>query len=255
MISITKNFFELVGFTLIMLRRALREVPSLFHKPRRLLDQCFFMGNATVGLVILLSFAIGAVLALQTGYSMTEFGAKEYIGSIVGLSMVRELGPVMTAILVVGRIGSATTAEIASMRVYKEVDALTTMNIAPERLLVTPRLVAIMIVMPFLTLMSIVSGWIGGAVVASYTSWIDLGRMSYFTTLARFVSTSAITQGVLKGEFFGISVVLICCAVGLKASGGPRQIGESVTKAVVISIIYILFTDYFVTDVLLKVLK
>ena len=254
MTSLAKNFFEHVGYTLIMLKRALREIPSLWRKPRRLLDQCFFMGNATMGLVILLSFAIGAVLALQTGYSMMEFGAKEYLGSIVGLSMVRELSPVMTAILVVGRIGSATTAEIASMRVYKEVDALVTMNISPERLLVTPRLVAIAIVMPFLTLMSIVAGWVGGAVVASNTSWIELNQLSYYTTLARFVNASAVTQGILKGEFFGISIVLICCSVGLRASGGPRQIGESVTKAVVISIIYILFTDYFVTDVLLKLL-
>jgi len=191
------------------------------------------------------------VLALQTGYSFQSFGAKEYIGSIVGLSMVRELGPVMTAILVVGRICSSTTAEIASMRVYKEVDALTTMNIPPERLLVTPRIAAILLVMPFLTLISIISGWAGGAVVAHFTSWIDLNYVSYFTTLTRFANAGAVTDGILKGEFFGVSVVLISCAVGLRASGGPRQIGESVTRAVVLSIIYILFTDYFVTEVLL----
>jgi phospholipid/cholesterol/gamma-HCH transport system permease protein len=254
MISKAKNFFEEVGFTLIMAKKAIAQTPGLWYRPKRLLDQCFFMGNATVFLVILLSFSIGAVLALQTGYSLQDFGVKEYIGSIVGLSMVRELGPVMTAILVVGRIGSATTAEIASMRVYKEVDALVTMNIAPERLLVAPRLIAIAVVMPFLTMISIVSGWVGGAVVSSNVGWIDLSSKAYFTTLAHFVKASAVSEGLLKGEFFGISVVLICCAVGLRASGGPRQIGESVTKAVVVSIIYILFTDYFVTDVLLKLL-
>ncbi len=248
------SYLEQLGGTLIVLANAVRELPSLRHRPGRLIYQCIFMGNSTMGLVLLLSFAIGAVLALQTGYSFQDFGAKEYIGSIVGLSMVRELGPVMTAILVVGRICSATTAEIASMRVYKEVDALRTMNIAPERLLVTPRLMAIALVMPFLTLMSIVSGWAGGAVVANGISWIDLPYMSYFTTLTRFVSATAVTEGILKGEFFGISVILIACSVGLRASGGPRQIGESVTKAVVISIIYILFTDYFVTELLLTLL-
>ena len=252
MILAAKNFLELLGYSLILLWRSLAQMGPMFRRPRRLLDQCFFMGNATVGLVILLSFAIGAVLALQTGYSFQDFGAKEYIGSIVGLSMVRELGPVMTAILVVGRIGSATTAEIASMRVYKEVDALVTMNIPPERLLVTPRLVAILFIMPILTLMSIVAGWAGGAIVAHNTSWIDLNYMSYYNTLARFVTDSAVTDGILKGEFFGVSVVLISCAVGLRASGGPRQIGESVTRAVVLSIIYILFTDYFVTELLLS---
>ncbi len=252
MILAAKTFLEELGYALILFWRALGQIPGLWRRPRRLLDQCFFMGNATVFLVILLSFAIGAVLALQTGYSFKEFGAKEYIGSIVGLSLVRELGPVMTAILVVGRVCSATTAEIASMRVYKEVDALVTMNIPPERLLVTPRLAAIFLVMPFLTLMSIVAGWVGGAVVAHNVSWIDLNYMSYFSTLARFVNASAVTDGILKGQFFGLSVVLISCAVGLRASGGPRQIGESVTRAVVLSIVFILFTDYFVTELLLN---
>lgn len=251
MITAAKTFLEELGYAVLLLVRSAKELPSLWRNPRRLLDQCFFMGNATVGLVLLLSFAIGAVLALQTGYSFQNFGANEYIGSIVGLSLVRELGPVMTAILVVGRICSSATAEIASMQVYKEVDALRTMNIPPERLLVTPRLVAIMLVMPFLTLMSIVAGWAGGAVVAQNVSWINLDYVSYFTTLTRFVNIGAVTDGIVKGEFFGMSVVLISCAVGLRASGGPRQIGESVTKAVVMSIIYILFTDYFVTEVLL----
>lgn len=252
--SMAKNFLEELGDSLLLLVRAAREIPSLWRRPSRLLEQCFFMGNSTMGIVILLSFAIGCVLALQTGYSMQGFGAKEYIGSIVGLSLVRELGPVMTAIMVVGRIGSATTAELASMRVYKEVDALTTMNIPPERLLVTPRLAAILLVMPFLTLMSIVAGWLGGALVASNVSWIDLSFSSYFTTLTHFVTAHAVSEGIIKGEFFGFSVILISCMMGLRASGGPRQIGESVTKAVVVSIIYILFTDYFVTDVLLTLL-
>jgi phospholipid/cholesterol/gamma-HCH transport system permease protein len=140
------------------------------------------------------------------------------------------------------------------MRVYKEIDALTTMNIAPERLLVTPRLVAIAIVMPFLTMISIVSGWLGGSFISSSVSWIDLSSKGYYTTLTHFVNAKAMTEGVIKGEFFGMCVILICCSVGLRASGGPRQIGESVTKAVVFSIIFILFTDYFVTDVLLKLL-
>ena len=253
--AIADSFLEHLGFVLIMFARSVREIRTLWRRPRRLVDQCLVMGNSTVFLVMLLSFSIGAVLALQTGYSLQDFGANQYIGSIVGLSMVRELGPVMTAILVVGRIGSATTAEISSMRIFKEVDALRTMNIPPERLLVMPRLVAIALVMPFLTLISIVSGWVGGAVVVNSLPWINLDYVSYFTTLTQFIKGSAVTEGLLKGEFFGISVILICCAVGLRATGGPRQIGESVTKAVVISIIYILITDYFVTEILLTALK
>ena len=249
--SVTNKVLEAIGQTLLLLVRTLRHLPSLPRNMRRVLDQCFFMGYATMPLVIILSFSIGAVLALQMGYAFQSLGVHEYIGSVVGLAMVRELGPVMTAIMVVGRIGSSTTAELASMKIYREVDALKTMNIPPERLLVLPRLVAIALVMPLLTTLSFISGWAGGAVVCQSVSWIDLDYRQYYEALRAFVDAAAVTDGLIKGEFFAISVVLICCSAGLSASGGPRQIGLAVTRAVVASIIFILFTDYFITDALL----
>lgn len=246
-----KNFLESIGHTLLLLLSTLRYLPSLPRNMGRLIEMCLFMGYSTMGIVILLSLSIGAVLALQTGDAMRAFGVQTYIGTIVGASMVRELGPVMTAIMVVGRIGSATTAELASMKIYREVDALITMNIPPERLLVLPRLVAILLVMPLLTIFSVLAGWAGGALVVEFIPWIHLDYITYFRYLTEYLTPDAVTDGLLKAEIFGFSVVLICCSVGLRTTGGPREIGYSVTRAVVASIIFILFADYFITDALL----
>jgi phospholipid/cholesterol/gamma-HCH transport system permease protein len=191
------------------------------------------------------------VLALQSGYSMEDFGAKEFIGSLVGLSMARELGPVMVAVLVSGRVGSAIAAELASMKVYQEVDALLTMNIPPERILVLPRLAAILVMMPVLAIIANLVGWFGGALVAQNVSFIALAPEKYFEMLRRYTEFSDVWSGLVKSEIFGFVVVLISCNIGLRTRGGPREIGASVTKAVVTSLILILVLDYFVTKALL----
>jgi phospholipid/cholesterol/gamma-HCH transport system permease protein len=248
-----RSIIESIGSTVILLLKSLRFLPSLGRQLQlhRLIDQCLTMGYATAPLVVILSFSIGAVLALQVGFSFQDFNMQEYLGSVVGLAMVRELGPVMTAIMVIGRVGSAITAELASMRIYKEIDALNTMNIPPERILVLPRLVAITIVMPILTTLSFVSGWLGGAVVGEKASFIGLDYRVYFRVLNQYVDIDAMMDGLIKAESFGICIVLICCNIGLNTRGGPREIGNSVTKAVVASIIFTLSFDYFITQILL----
>ena len=182
---------------------------------------------------------------------MENFGAKQFIGSLVGLSVTRELGPVMVAILIAGRVGSAITAELASMKVYQEVDALITMNIPPERMLVLPRLAAILVMMPVLTLIGIICGWYGGALICQYTHFISIDSETYFAALKRYMDWKDITDGLLKAEVFGFVIVLVCCHIGLNTRGGPREIGASVTKAVVTSLILILVLDYFVTKALI----
>lgn len=235
-----------------------RSLMGLFHVPSyrqqgiRFLDHCCQMGFSTFPIVAILSFFIGAVLALQTGFSLQAIGGfQSRIGSIVGLSLCRELGPVMTAFLLAGRIGSATTAELASMTVYQEVDALKTMNIAPERVLVLPRLLAILFMMPLLVMSSIVIGWIGGMVVAKYVAFIDISPNVYWRYLTLYMDTNDVLDGLWKAEIFGFFVILICCHVGLSTRGGPREIGRSVTRAVVTSMIFILFMDYFITKTLI----
>jgi len=251
MTSYFKQFFGNLGDAVIMCARAIRYLPTLPRQAGRLLDQCLFMGYATIPLVILLSVSIGAVLALQIAFSMRDLQVNQFIGSIIGVAMVRELGPVMTAVMVAGRIGSATTAELASMRVYQEVDALTTMNIPPERFLVLPRLLAMAIVMPILTTASIVTGWIGGHLVVEYVPWINLSTEAYYQSLREFVDVEAFIDGLIKAEIFGLLIIIVSCHIGLRTSGGPREIGQAVTKAVVVCITLVLAVDYFVTTFLL----
>ena len=241
-----------IGGTILLLLRVLRHLPTLPRQIPRLVDQCFQIGWSTVPIIVILSFFIGAVLALQTGDSMRGFGGfKVFIGSIVGLSLAKELGPVMGAFLLVGRVGSAMTAELASMKVYQEVDALKTMNIPAERILVLPRIAAVVLMMPLLTAIAIVVGWVGGATVAEYVGFIELSPDIYWRSLRETVNFDIFLDGLIKGELFGIFIVLLCCHTGLSTSGGPREIGGAVTKAVVISMIFILIADYFITRVLL----
>lgn len=240
-----------IGGCVLMTGRALRHLPALPRQWSRVMEQSLFMGYATVPLVAILSFFIGAVLALQIAYSIIDFGAKQFIGSIVGLAMVRELSPVMTAIMVTGRIGSAITAELASMKVYQEVDALRTMNIPPERFLVLPRFTALMLVTPILVMVSVVTGWIGGQVVCQFVSWIDISPQAYYQSLMSMMSAKDVVDGLIKGQIFSLGIVLIACHMGLLTRGGPREIGAAVTQAVVICIIFILVIDYFITKVLI----
>src|ERR1043165_9604206 len=142
------HVLEGFGSTLILLFRSVSYLPTLPRQFGRFIDQCYMIGYTTLPIVAILSFFIGSVLALQAGYAMQNFGAKQFIGSLVGLSMARELGPVMVAILLAGRVGSAIAAELASMKVYQEIDALLTMNIPRARMLVLPRLAAVLVMMP-----------------------------------------------------------------------------------------------------------
>ncbi len=249
--KINRDMVAMIGEGVTLLGRTLSHLPSVPRQVTRIVEQCVFVGYQTTPLVAILSFCIGGVLALQIGHSFRNFGAMEYIGSIVGLAMVRELGPVMTAILLAGRVGAAITAELASMRVYQEIDALKTMNIPPEKILVLPRLIAVMLVMPFLTIFSILFGWIGGAFVSQWEPIIQLDYGTYMRVLKQYVDNEALVDGLIKAQVFGFFVVLISCNVGLQTRGGPREIGYAVTRSVVDCIICILFLNYFVTRAIL----
>lgn len=240
-----------IGGTLLLLVRSLKHLPTLPRQFARFMEQCYVIGYSSLPIVTILSFFIGSVLALQSGYSMENFGAKQFIGTLVGLTMARELGPVMVAILIAGRVGSAIAAELASMKVYQEIDALVTMNIPPERMLVLPRLAAIFFMMPVLTLIANLCGWFGGALICHYTHSISVDSEAYFTALKAYMKPRDVIDGLVKAEVFGFVIVLVCCHIGLNTRGGPREIGASVTKAVVVSLILILVLDYFVTKALL----
>ncbi|MEW6325181.1 MAG: ABC transporter permease [Nitrospirota bacterium] len=216
----------------------------------KIFTQMAEIGVATLPITSMIALFIGGVLALQTGSVLADFGIQGTLGGIVGVSMVKELGPVMTAILVTGRMGSAMAAEIGAMSVYQEIDALKTMNINPVRFLVMPRLLATVMALPVLVIYADVIGWIGGGIVSTVNHRINIPFRLYMRNLTDTVDFEDITNGLIKAMVFGVIIAVTCCYVGLRTKGGPREVGQSVTKAVVVSFVLILIFDYIVTRVL-----
>jgi phospholipid/cholesterol/gamma-HCH transport system permease protein len=243
--------FQNIGDMLLLLWRTIRATPRAFFQRRKIYDQLFEIGNASLLMACILSLFIGGVLALQTGPFLAERGLANAIGGIVGYSLCRELAPVMMSILIAGRIGSAMAAEIGSMQVYQEIDALKTMNINPVDYLVLPRLIAISIALPVLVLFAVLIGWFGGAIVSVFNKEINLTFISFFATLRDIVDVGDILNGLFKSFVFAVIIGTVSCHQGLVTIGGPRGIGRSVTKAVVNSIIMILILDYFLTRFLM----
>lgn len=239
--------FQNIGEIVLLFWQTIRALPLTWRQRAKVFDQFFEIGNASLLMVTVLSFFIGGVLTLQTGPTMVERGLGNYVGGIVGFSVARELAPIMMAILIAGRIGSAMAAEIGSMRVYQEIDALRTMNINPVHYLVLPRLVAITVALPMLVTFSILVAWLGGAVVARLTAEIDIPIQSFFENLKAMVELEDIAHGVFKGFCFAWIVGIVACHQGLITRGGPRGIGRSVTKAVVNAIVLIVISDFALT--------
>ncbi len=247
--------FQNIGEMLILFWLALQALPQTWRQRRKVRDQLFEIGNASLLMACILSLFIGGVLALQSGPVLVERGLSSVLGGIVGISMCKELAPVMMSVLIAGRIGSAMAAEIGSMQVYQEIDALRTMNINPVYYLVLPRLVAISCALPLLVIFSVLVGWIGGALVCAYNHQIGLSFGSYFSNLRDVVAVGDVVNGLFKSFVFAVIIGVVSCHQGLQTIGGPRGIGRSVTKAVVNSIVLILIMDYFLTRFLLYVQK
>ena len=237
---------------MVLFWRTLAALPLTWRQRQKVFDQFFEIGNASLLMVCILSFFIGGVIALQTGPLLVGRGLGSYVGGIVGYSIAKELAPVMMAILIAGRIGSAMAAEIGSMRVYQEIDALRTMNINPVHYLVLPRLVAIAVALPLLVTIAILVGWLGGALVCVANVRISVSYPAFFSALRDAVELADVANGVFKGFVFALIIGVTSCHQGLITRGGPRGIGRSVTKAVVNSIVLIVIFDYLLTRVLLK---
>lgn len=243
--------FQNIGEMVLLFWRSLVALPHSWRHRRKIFEQLFEIGNASLLMACILSLFIGGVIALQSGPVLRERGLASALGGLVGLSLCKELAPVMMAVLIAGRIGSAMAAEIGSMAVYQEIDALRTMNINPTYYLVLPRIVAISIALPTLVLFSILIGWLGGGLVAVTNEKIALNFQIFFTNLQAVVGIGDVLNGLIKSFVFAVVIGVVSCHQGLHTIGGPRGIGRSVTKAVVNSIVLILILDYFLTRFLL----
>ncbi len=202
-------------------------------------------GADAVPIVMLINLLVGLVMAFQSSAQLKQFGANIYVADLIGISMTRELGPLMTAIVVCGRSGAAFAAELGSMRVNEEIDALRTMGFGPMRFLVLPRTLAMMVVLPMLTLVADVMGILGGLWVG--VASLDLTVMSYFNEIQKAVKLWDIYSGLIKSVAFGFAITMISCQQGLAASGGAEGVGRRTTSAVVSTLFTLIVVDAILT--------
>ena len=242
-----ERFLQGLGEGVTLFLQALYWCKAAPRNMEKILAHILEFGNATLPIATLMAIFIGGVLALQTGSRLAQFGLEGNIGSIVGLSMVKELGPVMTALLVAGRVGSAIAAEVGAMNVYEEIDALRTLNINPVRYLVMPRLLASLIAVPALCMYVNVVGLLGGALVSAVNPKINVSMRLFRLNFQEVVRFSDVTDSLIKSVVFGVAVAITCCYVGLRTTGGPEEIGRSVTRAVVLSFMFIFVLNYVIT--------
>jgi len=225
---------------LYFFKEAPRNLTSIFR-------QMSIVGIETLPIAMLVALFVGMVLSVQTGSELALYGTQEAIGAIVGLSMVKELGPVMTSLLVAGRVGSSMAAEIGAMQVYEEIDALKTLEINPVRYLAMPRLIACLFAVPALVAFAMVVGIIGGGIVAEVNPKIDVPFNVYYDNMTRAIDYKDIIKGLFKAMVFGGIIAHVGCYVGFKTSGGARGIGESTTRSVVLSFLLIMIANYLLT--------
>ena len=203
--------FQNIGEMVVLFWHTLRALPNLARQRRKVFEQLFEIGNASLLMACILSLFIGGVIALQTGHILANKGLASSIGGLVGLAVCKELAPVMMAVLIAGRVGSAMAAEIGSMRVYQEIDALRTMNINPIRFLVMPRMLALVLAMPVLVIVADFVGWVGGGLVAAVNYQINVPFNSYFQNLQSGVRLEDVTHGLWKSMLFGLIIATVCC--------------------------------------------
>jgi phospholipid/cholesterol/gamma-HCH transport system permease protein len=239
--------FHLGGVALMTrdLARALREK----WETSEILRQMDALGVGSISITNLTALFTGMVLALQTAYALSQFGGKLFVGRVVVLSITRELGPTLTALMVAARVGAGITAELGTMAVTEQVDALRALGASPIRKLVLPRVLAVTLMLPVLTLLADFIGMVGGLFIA--VAELKIGAAFYLSTISQSTRVNDILHGLCKTPFFGFEIGIIGCYNGLNATGGADGVGRATTIAVVIASIVVLMSDFFLTKIFL----
>lgn len=249
-------FFELAGRPIKLFVEESGKITLLFisaltwlvrppFRLRLIAKQMEFVGVQSLSVVLITAAFAGMVLALQTYYGFRMFGGESLVGATVALSLTRELGPVFTALMVTGRAGSAMAAELGTMKVTEQVDALYTMSVNPVQYLIVPRIVAAILMVPILTILADFIGIVGGYFVGVHLLGINSGI--FMARIIEFVDMDDITNGLIKSAFFGLILSLIGTYKGFYTTGGAEGVGKATTEAVVYASVSILISDYILT--------
>jgi phospholipid/cholesterol/gamma-HCH transport system permease protein len=235
------------GRALLMIMAAAWYLPYAFSRRNRavVVEQMFIAGVKSLGVITIVGLFIGMILAFQTGFELRRFGQEDSIGTMVTVVMLREMGPFMTALIIASSVGAAMAAQIATMTVSEEVAALEVMSINPLRFIVMPRLVALMIMVPLLTVYTNAMGILGGAIVG-YTQ-LGIGIPAYFEDCWHYASNRDLYVGLIKAMVFGVIIAATACHQGFVAQNGAVGVGRATRQTVVISFLVTLMTGYFLT--------
>lgn len=242
-------FISETGHLFLFLASVIATMATPPYRWENLLKQIHFIGVRSLFVVSLTAIFAGMVLALQGYYTLTRFGAEGLLGPAIALSIVRELGPVLSGLMVTGRAGSALAAELGIMRIREQIDALEVMGIYPLQFLVMPRIVAGFIALPILTVIFDIIGIMGGYLVS--VQLLGMSGGSYFSSIESALVMRDITTGLIKSACFGIIITWICTFKGYYAHRGAEGVSHATTSAVVLSSVLILICDYFITSIML----
>lgn len=234
-----------VGGSSMLMGETLFWIPVPPLRKRQIIEHMAKIGVDSLFIVSLISLFTGMVLALQSAYQMQRISAEMYIASLVVLSVTRELGPVLTALIVAGRVGASITAELGTMKVTEQIDALESLATNPIRYLVVPRLVALIIMLPILTIYSDIIGIIGGYIVGVFK--LGILHSMYMKMTWDPLKYKDVFTGLIKSFFFAVIICIVACYEGMKAEGGAEGVGRATTSSVVMSFIMIIASDCFFT--------
>ena len=247
------DFLKYTGGLTVLLGQTIFWIPMPPFRRRQVLEQMAKIGVDSLPIVFLISMFTGMVLALQSAYQMQRFSAEMYIASLVAFSMTRELAPVLTALIVAGRVGASITAELGTMQVTEQIDALETLATNPIKYLVVPRFLALIIMLPLLTIYSDIMGIFGGYLIGVYK--LGISHSMYMKTTWQPLKYKDVFTGLIKSFFFGVIICIVACFEGMKTEGGAEGVGRSTTRAVVVSFILIIASDCFFTALFYFVTK
>jgi phospholipid/cholesterol/gamma-HCH transport system permease protein len=241
----TRTFLGFLGGISFMAFQTFYLTVTPPYKRKRIFEQSKKAGVDSLLIVSLIAFFIGVIFAFQISYLMRKLGAEMYIASIVALSIVRELGPVITALIVAGRVGASITAELGSMQVTEQIDALTTLATNPIKYLVVPRFVALAIMLPLLTLFADMIGILGGWLICVFK--LGIPSKMYMTIAFDSLQFKDLFTGLTKSVFFGMIIAFVSCYEGFNVEGGAEGVGKATTQSVVVSFILIIACDCLFT--------
>ncbi len=210
-------------------------------------NQMAFVGLRSIIIVFFVDMFTGIVLAMQSAYQLEKMGAVIYVASLVAVSLCRELSPVLTGLVVAGRAGSSIAAELGTMKVTEQIEALSTMSIDPVRFLAVPRFLALLVMLPCLVVLGNLSGILGGFIVG--TTSLNINPDLYVQTMFKYLAIKDIYTGLIKAAVFGVIIALVSCHEGLNAKGGAEGVGKATTASVVSSFILIILSDCLITAI------